>query len=111
MLYFVVRSQIAVRAAITDDDVRALLGPVDAPGDAWFWLMRDTGQAAFACGRAEQSAYRAVPDGFELRSRGFTSACNPRTEALITYHVGRDGHVREVGRAVLRNQPDGCVVP
>lgn len=109
--YFVVGTGNSFSALTTDDELRALLGPVDTPAEAWFWLMRSTGIGTFSCGAIEDSAHRNGPSGIELRVRRSVNACRPLTEALITYRVAPDGSVVEVERDIVRDEPDGCVVP
>jgi hypothetical protein len=91
--YFMVGTGNSFSALTTDDELRSLLGPVDTPAEAWFWLMRRTGIGLFSCGVLEDSAYRLGPSGIELRVRLGLNGCRPLTEALVTYRVARDGSV------------------
>jgi hypothetical protein len=110
VLYFLIRQGPGVRAIVAPAEQRALLGPVDSEAEAWFWLMQSAPYAAFECDALERSAHRAVADGYELRIHTATSSCRPLTEAIVTYHVARDGTVRELSRSVVRDEPEGCIV-
>lgn len=90
----------------TDDGVLEFLGEIDTEEDAMLYA-RALGYF-WRTDKKQNGAIRAVEDGFELVVTELVSLCTPLQTDRVLIHIGFDGTVTELDRAVLSREPNMC---
>lgn len=88
-----------------------LLEPIDSGEEAWLVAQAHEDLPGSSCGDPEQSAFREVPGGYEIRYRYLQRQCEGQTPevAEVVMRVSADGELREVRRGIFRSPPTPCV--
>jgi hypothetical protein len=91
-----------------------LFGAVDTPIEAWLLVSADGAANGsplpLVCGTAEHGQHRAGTEGHFIKSRQYTSTCQPLVQEELEYLVTRAGGIKLVSRHNIVYEPDSCVV-
>lgn len=98
------------RAEVGPKALKAWLGAIESPVEAWLLLAASEQVSAIRCGDVAHSLQRTVSAGYELRTRVYTSSCEPLLEEELTYRVTTDGKVELLARRDLFRDRTTCVV-
>lgn len=94
-----------VRRWVGEAELKALLGPVDSADDAL--LLVNNADYFFQCDRAEQSSWRAVPEGYEVFALRTTKSCMPIETTRFRLRVSTSGEISVLDSVVVASQ-GGC---
>lgn len=103
----VVTDASGVRVLRTPDEVKAWLGPIDAPADAIARVELEG--YTVACGDVERGAVGASGGGFRVLATRITSSCDPVDTTEYLLEVSRDGAVRVAEEALVESESGVCI--
>jgi hypothetical protein len=112
--YLLAPSADDVRILSKPDALRQFFGDIDTPQEAAMlaefsgYTLYGSNGRGYVCGEPENSAIRAVQDGFELIATKLTKACLPVEFSRVHLHVARDGRI-EVSSTEVIQTVEGCI--
>jgi hypothetical protein len=112
--YLLATSADDVRILSSPEALKQFFGDIDTPQEAAmlaefsrFTLYAFDGRG-YVCGDPQNSAIRAVEDGYELIATKVTKACLPVEFSRVHLHVARDGGIEVRGSEVIQRF-EGCL--
>lgn len=103
----VVTDATGLRVLRTPGEVKAWLGPVDAPGDAV--AVAELAGYAVGCSDVERGGVGASGEGYRVVATQITSSCDPLETTQVLLEVARDGAVRVVEQSVVDSESGVCI--